>query len=101
MRRMRLYSHKLIRTAFCAGWIFQLYSAKLMHLIFNVVCANVHLVENNLTHTVQVTLVMHFLLKVFRLILCPIQEKCMEGSFTLIQAEKEFTVIDNINGFYA
>jgi len=71
------------------------------NVIYDMVNVDVYLVRNNLVYTVQVPLVMHSVFNVFKIIPFPMQEKGVEGKFTLIQPEKQFIVIDKIKGFYA
>ena len=71
-----------------------------VYVLFDIVSIDVYLVENNLVYTVQISLVMHSVFTVFKVIPFPMHVKGMEGRFTLIQPEKEFIVHDNIKRFY-
>ena len=65
------------------------------------ISVDVYLVENNLVHTGQDSLLMHSVFNMFRVISFPMEVKGMEGRFTLIYPENEFIVTDNIKGFYS
>jgi hypothetical protein len=71
------------------------------YMLFDISTVDTYLVANNLVCTVQVSLVMPSVFKVFRVIPFPIKVKDMEGSYALILPEKEFIVVDNITGFFA
>jgi hypothetical protein len=59
-----------------------------------------YLVDNKLVYIVLIPLVMPPVYNVFRMIPFPMPVEGTEGSYTLIQPEKEFIVIDNVKGVF-
>ena len=71
------------------------------HRLLNIINVNGYLLASKFVYVVQVPLVMSTIYSVFKVTPFPMKVEGREGSYTLIQPDKEYLVIDDVKGFFA